>query len=60
MNFYLFLLISPRFRHQVKHLFVKKGWNYLTRLCNARLTVRTNNQVAPETAHGAVSIVESV
>ncbi|CAF1340175.1 unnamed protein product [Adineta ricciae] len=60
INFYLFLLISSRFRCQVKH-FIRKLFH---RCCHQRSSLRhiklKNNQIAPETFVKNISTVESI
>lgn len=56
MNLYLFLIISSRFRRQVKYFFTKKCWDYLNCPCERS----HRNQVGTEIVHGAISELESV
>ncbi|CAF1527952.1 unnamed protein product [Adineta steineri] len=44
-SFYIFLILSSRFRRQVKFLLVKKYWQRLKYLCHL-----SNNQINPENA----------
>ncbi|CAF3774416.1 unnamed protein product [Rotaria sp. Silwood1] len=60
INFYLFLILSPRYRNQVKHFFIKIIRRSWTRLSNPRLTIPRNNQIAPEPAQASAFIIESV
>ncbi|CAF0718863.1 unnamed protein product [Adineta steineri] len=60
INFFVFLFISSRFRHQVKYFFTKKCWYYLTNLYRFSLTLPATNQVVPEMGQEPVSILESV
>ncbi|CAF1073410.1 unnamed protein product [Rotaria sordida] len=60
INFYLFLMISPRYRHQVKYFFIKKLRRSLTILSNPRLIISKNNQVAPEPTQASAFVLECV
>ncbi|CAF0718989.1 unnamed protein product [Adineta ricciae] len=65
INFYIFLIISPRFRHQVKNFVMKNPWHQMTRVCNRGIISPVNNQViAPENnpggGGGRASALESI
>ena len=60
MKFYIFLIISRRFRHQSKQFLIKKCWRSMRRLCNLIPTAPRDNQVHPENVQEDVSPIESI
>ncbi|CAF1341439.1 unnamed protein product [Adineta ricciae] len=60
INFYVFLIISPRFRHQIKNFILKKRSRQVTRVCNQEVVSPVNNQSTPENDPCRVSVLESV
>ncbi|CAF1310944.1 unnamed protein product [Rotaria sordida] len=47
-NFYVFMATSSRYRHQVKHVLVKKIWLPFRHWLHFRLKCRNENRIVPE------------
>ena len=60
VNFYIFLLISARFRRQVKYFLWQQCLRPLRRQCNTGMVANGCNRIEPEPIRAVVSIVESV
>ncbi|CAF2684068.1 unnamed protein product [Rotaria sp. Silwood2] len=48
VSFYVFLIVSPRFRRQAKYVLFKKCWRFIKSLCDRTPTNPQSNQVSPE------------
>ncbi|CAF1504815.1 unnamed protein product [Rotaria sp. Silwood1] len=58
VNFYVFLMVSSRFRRQAKTVLIKKPWRLIKSLYDRTLTSPQRNQVFPEIAQRSFSANE--